>query len=106
MNHFVQWLGVIPSNDAASSPSFSPYFRQNGRGTARMAAVQVKPPHDGPLCLGAERPVVAGCVRSRTAGSWRRNSQKPSMHERQLQGNPDDSLGSGCDGRLIGFIAG
>jgi len=46
-----------------------------------------------------DRRLMAGCVRSRTAASGQRNTRKPRAPERQLQGSPDDRLGSG---RLIG----
>ncbi len=77
MNPFVQGLGAIPGNGPASSASFVPYFRQNGQGTDRMAAAQVEPPFERPLSLWAQRRLMAGVVRSRTAASWQRNSQKP-----------------------------
>ena len=59
MNHFVQRLGATPSNDAASSPSFRPYFGQNGQGAERNAAAQVERPFERQLYLRAERWVVA-----------------------------------------------
>jgi hypothetical protein len=76
MNHFVQCLDITPRNGAASSPSFRTYFGQNGQGAERMAAAQLERPFKRQLYLQAERRVVAGVVRSRTAASWQRNSQK------------------------------
>lgn len=64
MNPCVQSQNATPSNGEASSPSFLPYFGQNGQGTDRMAAAQVERPFERQLYLRAERRVVAGpCYR-------------------------------------------
>ena len=94
MNHFVQCLDITPRNGAASSPSFRTYFGQNGQGAERMAAAQLERPFKRQLYLQAERRVVAGCVRSRTAASWQRNSQKGPVPQRRLRGSPDARFGS------------
>ena len=94
MNHFVQRQGATLSNDAASSRSFLLYLGQNGKGTDRMAAAQVERPFERQLNLRAERRVVAGVVRSRTAASWQRNSQTCLVPQRRLQGSPDARFGS------------
>ena len=59
-----------------------------------MAAAQVELPFERQLYLQAERRVVAGVVRSRTAASWQRNSQKATVPQRRLRGSPDARLGS------------
>ena len=41
-----------------------------------------------------DRPVMAGVVRSRTAASWQRNSQKAPVPQRRLRGSPDARFGS------------
>jgi hypothetical protein len=62
MNHFVQRPDTTPSDGAASSPCFSPYFGQNGQRTDRMAAVKVEPPFERPVYLQAERQLMAEAV--------------------------------------------
>ena len=42
----------------------------------------------------SERQVMAGVVRSRTAASWQRNSQKGPVPQRRLRGSPDARFGS------------
>lgn len=37
---------------------------------------------------------MAGVVRSRTAASWQRNSQKGPVPQRRLRGSPDARFGS------------
>ena len=46
-----------------------------------------------------QRPVMAGCVRSRTAASEQRNSWNPWVPDRQLCGSRNDRSGSGRDSR-------
>jgi len=90
---FCLMAGRHPQQRRGFEPVLLP-SRQNERGAARMAGVQVKPPHDRPPCLGGS---AAGSGRSRevTNGSLvaAKLTEDPCA-KRRLRGSPDARSGS------------
>ena len=62
-----------------------------------MAAVRVKPPHDRPPCLEAERPVVAGSSQGGVQVGRRKPATQGDPAREILAGSPTAGDGRMCE---------
>ena len=66
-----------------------------------MTAFEAQRPSGWLHCGEEDGQLMAGVVRSRTASSWQRNSQKATVPQRRLQGSSDAHSGSSPAGDLL-----